>query len=243
MIRQIIVLASCILTSCTATLAQENTNQDPLLRFKHVSEVGLCLNSTRVNTNYTTFENNGLNYQLTKANYLPTFDGLIHFGWLFHDKDAPQQIFIIKTGVDMVYRAANVNGPTNEALRLNQSFVQIPIQYVFRNPLRYNTMKNNLYRAIEWGAGLYCAISLQESFGDRTNIDTRAESIFGKTIRFGFSGEIALSALNKNGFGHRFGIRATNDFTRFIRKASTASGIYPCYYSIGLFYNIGNHYW
>lgn len=62
-------------------------------------------------------------------------------------------------------------------------------------------------------------------------------------LKFGFIAELAFTALNSNGHGHKFGIRASLDHIAVLKIKETSNKIYPEFYSFGLFYNISNKYY
>jgi len=225
----------------TSVKGQETITKDPLLQFKKFSEIGIAVNATRVNTNYTEFKTDNGNYSFEKTKYLPTIDACFNYGWLLKDKEE-NSIMTIKTGLNLISRNADLKDSLMNNLRFSSGYIQIPIQFGFRTPLKYNTVKNNLFRAFEFNAGLYGAIPILEKLDARDNIDASGTSLFGNYVRFGFLGEIVFSALNEKGQGHKFGIRASRDFNSILKIKDTKSDLYPYYYTIGLFYNITNTY-
>jgi flagellar hook protein FlgE len=222
-------------------IAQENLPTDPLLNFKKFYEIGLSVNGTRVNTNHTEFNTSNGQFKFEKNNYLPNIDGSFNYGWLFKDKEN-SSVWSLKTGINIVNRNANLTDSVNSNLRLYTGYLQLPILFGFRSPLRYNTVKNNFYRAFEINAGVYAATPLMQKLDNPDNLDASGENLPSNYIKIGIIGEIVFTALDSKGHGHKFGIRASNDFPTILKLKETPNELYPYYYTIGLFYNITNIY-
>lgn len=215
--------------------------QDPLLKFKNYLEIGLSASAVRVNTNYTTFQTPTGTYNFKKNDYVPTLDGSINYGWLFKEKNS-SAIWTLKTGVNFISRAANLSDSLGNNLRFSTGYLQIPLQFGFRLPLNYNPMKNNLFRAVDLNFGFYAAIPYFQKLDHPDNIDAKAAKMTGYYLRFGFISEIAFSALDSRGHGHKFGLKSTADLSSFIKFNKTTYELFPVYSSIGIFYNITNQY-
>lgn len=221
--------------------AQENVQTDPILNFKNFYEIGISANATRVNTNHTVFNTSDGQYHFQKNNYLPTIDASFNYGWLFKDKEN-NFIWTLKTGVNLLSRNANLTDSVGTSLRLNTGYLQIPLQFGFRSPLKYNTVKNNFYRAIEVNAGVYAATPITQKLDNPDNIDAVGKNLPTNYFKFGLIGEVVFTALDSKGHGHKFGIRASNDFPTLLKVKDTPSELYPYYYTIGVFYNLTNIY-
>jgi hypothetical protein len=221
--------------------AQENLIIDPLLNFKNFYEIGISANGTRVNTDHTVFNTSKGQYNFKKNNYLQAIDASFNYGWLFKDKEH-SGIWTLKTGINLLSRNANLTDSIGKSLRLNTGYIQIPIQFGFRSPLKYNTIKNNLFRAFEFNAGFYAATPVTQKLGSPENIDSRSQTLAANYYKFGFLGEIVFTALDVKGHGHKFGIRVSNDFATIVKTKETPNELYPYYYTIGLFYSITNKY-
>jgi hypothetical protein len=215
--------------------------QDPLLKFKNFLEIGLTANAVRVNTNYTTFQTPTGTYNFKKNDYVPTLDGSINYGWLFKEKNS-SAIWTLKTGVNIMSRAANLSDSLGNDLRFSTGYFQIPLQFGFRLPLEYNPMKNNLFRAVDLNFGFYAAIPYMQKLDHPDNVDAKTAKMTGYYLRFGVISEIAFSALDSRGHGHKFGIKTTADLSSFIKFNKTTYELFPVYSSIGIFYNIMNQY-
>jgi hypothetical protein len=229
-----------LLVAMLSVKAQDTLSQDPLLQFKTFFEVALAVNQTRVNTNYTTFTTKNGIYSFEKGSLTPTVDGMINYGWIFKTRE--NEIYTLKTGLNLTSRAAELTDSIGSNLMFTEGFLQVPLQFGIRLPKRFNTVKNNLYRAFELNIGVYIAIPYFELLDQKNNLDAASASGFGNYCRYGFVSEISYSALSKKGFGHKIGLRASIDFKSIAKFKDTKYGLYPYYNTIGIFYNILNKY-
>ena len=220
---------------------QETIQTDPIRNFKNFYEIGISMNGTRVNTNHTQFNTSNGTFDFRKNNYLPTLDASFNYGWLLKDKEG-KSIWTLKTGVNVLSRNANLVDSIGNDLRLSTIYMQIPVQFGFRIPLKYNTVKNNFFRAIEVNAGVYVASPVYQKLDHPDNLDSDGEALGFNYYRFGFIGEVVFTTLDSKGHGHKFGIRVSNDFTSIAKVNETDTELYPYYYTIGIFYNFMNRY-
>ena len=215
--------------------------QDPLLKFKNFLEIGLSATAVRVNTNQVNFTTSAGTYTFKKNDYLPTLDGSINYGWLFKEKNS-SAIWTLKTGLNMITRAANLSDSLGNNLRFTTGYLQVPLQFGLRVPLNSNSMKNNVFRAIDYNFGFYASVPIMQKLDHPDNLDAPAAKMKGYYVRFGVIGEIAFSALDSRGHGHKFGVKTTADLSSFIKFNKTTYELFPVYSSIGIFYNIMNQY-
>jgi hypothetical protein len=223
------------------SISQEIKIKDPLSKYKNFNELAISVNGTRVNTNFTTFKTKNGIYNFEKNKYLPSYDILINFGWYL--KDNYKSIWILKTGINFNGRSANLVDSIGTDLRYYESLIQIPLQFGSRQPLKYNTIKNNLFRAIEYSMGIYAAIPLSERLDLKNNLDGKEINLsFGNYMRFGFIADLYFTALNELGYGHKIGIRMSFDFNSLVKFKATNFELYPYYNTFGIIYNLDNEY-
>lgn len=160
----------------------------------------------------------------------------------FFKKKKKADIYSLKTGFNFNSQRANLNGSGGEELQLSTYYLSIPLQFGMRNPLSVNTTKNNYFRAFEFSIGAYISSPIYQKLDHPDNLDASGETMGFNYLRYGFISEIAFSALNKEGKGHRFGLRTTTDFTSITKIRDTDNELYPYYINIGVFYNISNYY-
>ena len=180
-------------------------------------------------------------YSFYKNRFKPSFGASYLFGWLLSDKEVPM-VWHIKTGFQLLEKKAGLKDAQMNDLMLRSSYLQIPVQFGFRIPLFHNTMKNGYYRAFEISAGVFAATPFSEDLINPNDIDHEDAFMFGNYVRFGAVGEFSYSTFNSKGNGHKFGIRAYNDFKGMWKIKETPTELYPVYYTLSVFYNILNNY-
>lgn len=221
--------------------AQSAAPSDPLLNFKGFTEIGFVANGTRINSNHSTFKTKAGNFNFEKNTYLMSLDAYLTFGKLIKEKDG-KTIRSIKTGINVINRKANLFDSAGTKWRHSTTFLQVPVQFGFRIPQRFNTVKNNLYRAFEFNIGFYLSIPMFEKLDHPDNVDSPGDFIPFGYIRPGFISELVYTALDSKGHGHKFGIRTNTELAHISEYKGTPSQLYPIYSTIGLFYNIANYY-
>lgn len=229
-------------TSQSKISAQEKTISDPLLQYNRFFEIGLLASANRTNTNFSEFSNSDGVYVFKKNQYLPSLDINLNCGWLIKDSEYTG-LWTIKSGCNYVNRSATLLNGSSENLRLKTGYLQIPIHVGYRSPIKYNTFKNNMFRAFEVNVGLFMAFPLHEKLDHPDNLDSKGSEITFSYIKAGYFAELVLSSLNDFGKGHKFGIRISNEFTGIGKILGTSNELYPFYRSIGIFYNPHNKYW
>lgn len=220
----------------------QDTIIDPLQKFDIFLENSLSLNAARVNTNYTEFNTSDGDFDFRKNDYLLTVDGSFNIGWLFKKSDK-HNIWSLKTGVNLYTRRANLSDQDGNDLRLVTNYLTIPVQYGTRYPLKFNTVKNDLFRAIEYNIGGYISSPFYQKLDLKNNIDSAGKYSWFNYLRFGFVSEFIFTAFNQNGNGHKFGIRTSTDLAYLTKIRDTENELYPNYINIGVFYNITNDYY
>lgn len=222
-------------------IAQEDKAIDPLRNFKTFYELGATIEGTRVNTEYTHFSTSNGDYDFRKNNYLPTLSANINFGWLINDKEN-NTIWTIKTGINVNDKAANLLDSSGNKLQLTTSYVQVPLMIGFRQPIQYAKNDSHFFHAYEVNFGAYAATPLYQKLDNKNNIDAEGKTLSANYLKFGLIWEIAFSAFDKKGHGHKFGLRVTQEFTKVHKFKKTPSELYPFYTTVGIFYNIINDY-
>lgn len=220
--------------------AQIRITKDPLLKYKNFLEIGASVNGTRVNTLQSHFETSTGSYDIFKAQYIPTVDGLIYYGWIF--KNRHNNIYTLKTGINLTTRGSNLRNSEGNTMRYKEGVIEIPIIFGFRFANKFMTVKNNLFGAADLNLGLYASTPYNEKLVLRNDIDSKGTFSFGNYIKFGVTSEFVFSRLNIKGNGHKIGIRASFDFNSVIKIKETKHGINPYYNSIGICYYIMNRY-
>lgn len=224
--------------------AQDEITSDPLLKYKVFLEEGITINSTKVNSNQSVFNTSSGTNTFNIKDVLPTADINFHIGFIFKNKKNKDiSLNTIKTGLCLLNRNAQFTDSSKTNFRFSTSYLQIPIMYGIRRPLRHNTVKNNMYRAVETNFGFYTATPLFQNLINTDNPNNnKTEFTPFNYLRFGFLGEVLFTELNSKGNGHKIGIRATLDTEGMLKIKETPNQLYPSYFSLGLFYSLYNDY-
>ncbi len=220
-------------------LAQDSLRTlDPVLKFKHFMEEGLSVNYCRVNTTQINYHNGLYTFEQGKSSWQSS-DIAINFGWIKKTSDN-KTLVLFKTGINMVNRAADLKDSTGKQLNYSLGSIQIPVMMGFRLPLRYNTIKNGFFRAIEWCYGPYIGFSVWEKLDSRNNYDSRGNFVLGNYIRMGLVSTLCFTSLNEKGRGHKIGLRANVDFTSLLNNSENHNAIHPAFLTAGIYYNLFN---
>ncbi|MCC6384090.1 MAG: hypothetical protein LC117_05185 [Bacteroidia bacterium] len=215
--------------------------EDPLAGFKNFFEIGISVSAVRINTEFTRFQTLKGDFEFRKNHYQPSIDADFSFGWLINDKSAPV-IWRVNTGVNLLNRNAELTDGTGRDLLLSTGYLQVPLQVGLRSPLKFNTIRNYLFRAFEFSAGLYAATPFMQKLDLKDNLDSKADFLGFNYFKFGLIGEVAFTAFSSSGNGHKAGLRVSLDFATMAKLSETEYQLYPYYYSAGLFYILINEY-
>src|SRR5690554_1259648 len=230
------------LLTISQLFAQEDNLVDPIAKYKSFYELGGSIGLTRVNTEHTHFNTAKGDYEFRKNNYLPSSTGSINFGWLFNSEES-NTIFAIKTGINISTKSASLLDSDGNKLQLTTSYLQLPFLVGFREPIRYSKNENRFFHALEYHIGVYAATPFFQKLDNRNNVDASGKGLAANNLRFGIMAEVAFTAFDNKGHGHKFGFRMMHDFAKLHKFKKTPSQLYPYYGSLGLFYNIYNDYY
>ena len=218
----------------------ENLIQDPYLNMKPFNTIDAAISYQNINSNNLKFGD----YTLKKGKYYPSSSiGMyIHFPDLFRINnffEKGKAIANIKTGFLMDFTSTDLVDTELNELSFSQTTMSIPLIFSYRMPLNHGNEKGNkYYKAFSINLGTFIGIPIFNrlySKGDITPV--YGESKMGDYLRWGFITEFVYSALNKDGYGHRFGLRMIIDANNVIKFNNEKHGIYPTYISTGIFYN------
>lgn len=223
------------------SVTSQDTLTDPLNNFDLFYENSLSLNATRINTNNTEFNTSSGDFHFKKNNFRPSIDFTVNVGWLLNNENA-SSIKSIKTGLNFTTRSADLHDQNNNELRLSTNYLMIPVQFGYRYPLRFRTVKNNLFRAIEYNIGMYASSPYYQKLDHPDNIDSPGTFSWFNYLRLGFITEVSFTAINEEGRGHHFGIRVSSEYSGIIKFSETENELYPEYVNIGLFYKLNSAY-
>lgn len=222
-----------------------NLLQDPYLNMKSFNTIDMALSYLNVNSNNLQFGE----YTLKKGKYYPSSSiGMyVHIPDVFRMKNPygkGKAIANIKTGFLMEFASTDLIDNQNKEFSLSQVSMSIPLIFSYRMPLNHGNEKGNKYfKAVSVNFGLFIGMPIANRLFEKGDITPEyGEDKFGDYLRWGYIAEFVYSALDKNGYGHRFGLRIITDANSVIKFGSEKTGIYPTYMSTGIFYTlVTNH--
>jgi len=218
----------------------KNILQDPYLNMQPFNTIDIALSYLNVNSNNIQFGN----YSLKQGEYYPSSSmGMyIHIPNIFRMKNLfgkGEAMANIKTGFLMDFTSTDLIDNQNKELSFSQISMSIPLIFSYRIPLNHGNEKGNkYYKALSINFGLFIGMPVSNRLYEKNDITPEyGEYEFGDYLRWGYISEFVYSALDKNGYGHRFGLRIITDANSVIKLNNEKFGIYPTYVSTGIFYN------
>lgn len=245
----VILVASSLNAQTTDQNQKSNLLEDPYLSLKPFNTIDASVAYQYVNSNNISFGD----YTLKRGKYYPSASmaAYIHIPNLFQMKNPygkGKAIGNLKTGflmdftsTDLYYEQKNEIGLYDKKeMTFSQVSVSIPLIYSHRMPINHGNEKGNkYYKAINVNFGLYLGVPVSNRLYEKGDITPENGEIgFGDYLRWGSIIELEYSALNKEGYGHRFGLRMITDFSSVIKFNKEKYGIYPTYVSAGIYYNM-----
>jgi hypothetical protein len=143
----------------------------------------------------------------------------------------------IKTGLFLNNNYTDVTDSLGKALTFSEMNLTIPVMIGIRLPINYNRPQDRFYKAINLNIGGYVSLPMFPTLNENEQNLAETEEFTSDYIKFGLIAEFVYTALNKQGKGHRIGIRTITDIGSAITFSEEKYGIQPTYVSIGLFYN------
>ena len=213
------------------TYSQDTLHQDPYLNIKSFTTFEVGMAST-----YADSRNDKLgDYDLVKGKNYPT----INLGFFYTKTNIlkdPTFIMNIKTGLFLNNNYTDVTDSLGKALTFSELNLTLPIMISIRLPVNYNRPQDRFYKAVNLNIGGYISLPMLPTLNESGETVVEAEEFMSDYIKFGLIAEIVFTALNKQGKGHRIGIRTIADIgnATFNEKKY---GIQPTYVTVGIFYN------
>ena len=210
----------------------QDTLVDPLLNIKSFStfEIGMF-------THFPNVENVEFgDYILPQGVYSPTIHSAIFWHKVIIVKNEP----IYKTKVGLLFNSNYTSLSNNKGEKFYSSQAEMALSFLFEEhmPVNYNAINDKFFKAVDFGFGMYIGTPWYESFAtEEKRYAYEGEYFAFNYIKFGLIAEIEFSMINKNGYGHRIGIRSMIDLNQIWKFENTESGVYPTYTSIGIYYN------
>jgi len=218
--------------SLSYILKAQDTLVDPFLTVKSFTTLEVGVTTTSANSN-----NDELgDYNLVKGKNYPTINGGLFYTKTNLLKD--QKIIMnVKTGLFLNNNYTDVTDSLGKAFTFSELNLTIPVMIGIRLPINYNRPQDRFYKAVNLNFGGYVSLPLLPTLNERGENTVETEEFTSDYIKFGFIAEIVFTALNKEGKGHRIGLRTIADLGSVITFSEEKYGIQPTYISVGIFYN------
>lgn len=205
---------------------------DPLVNIKSFSTFDMGLYGHSPNIDNVDFGD----YELTQGLYSST----IHSALFVHHviKIDNEPIFKTKTGLLINSYYTNFKNNQAEEFYLSQGELALSFLIGTHLPMKYNSSKDKFFKSVDLNIGLYMGTPWVEYFADEAEkYDGKAHYFGFDYVKFGIIAEIEYSLINKEGYGHRIGLRSMTDFNKIWKFENNKTGIYPCFFSLGIYYN------
>ncbi len=120
--------------------------------------------------------------------------------------------------------------------RLYEDRVTYLLLLGIREPVKYNYSEDKYFKAVDFYVGSYFTTPGYHYLERKDNLNkTKTLTNYAKV---GLSFELIFSALNKEGYGHRFGIRIMNDSPSTILFKKQPAEIRPSFNTISFLYTL-----
>jgi len=211
----------------------QDTLVDPLSNIKSFSTFEMGLYSHTTNINNVDFGS----YTLPQGIYSPTIHSALFWHRVIMNQNIPE--FKIKTGLLFNSNYTNLTDLQGKSYYFSQSEMALSFLFGSHIPIRYNTVNDKFYKAVDFSIGLYMGTPWFEYFvPEEDKYNKKGEYFNFNYVKFGIIADIELSMINKNGYGHRIGLRTMVDFNSIWKFKNSENGVYPCYTSFGIYYNL-----
>lgn len=210
----------------------QDTIQDPYLNIKSFKTLEYGIGTTYADSRDADLGD----YKLVKGGYSPSFNIGCFYTKTNLLKDSAF-IMNVKTGLFLNNNYTDVTDSLGKALTFSEMNLTLPIMIGVRLPVNYNRPQDRFYKAVNMNIGGYVSLPMLPTLQKRGETVLEPEEFISDYIKFGFIAEFVFTALNKEGKGHRIGIRTIADLGSVITFSEQKYGIHPTYVSVGLFYN------
>jgi len=143
----------------------------------------------------------------------------------------------IITGLFLNNNYTNITDSLGKELTFSELNLTLPIMIGIRLPVNYNRPQGRFYKAVNINIGGYVSLPMLPTLYERGKTVVKPEEFMSDYIKFGLIAEFVFIALNKEGKGHRIGLRSIIDMGSIIIFSNEKYGIQPTYMTTGLFYN------
>lgn len=217
----------------SSTIWAQDSLVDPMVNIKSYTTFDFGFYAQSPNTDNVQFGD----YTLPQGIYKPTIHSAIFWHrTLLLEENEP--LFKLKTG--LLFNSYYTNLTDNNGANYYFSEADISLAFLVGThlPIKYNSVKDKFFKAIDMNFGMYMGTPFIEHFTLEENKYSEEGQYWGfNYMKFGLIAEIEYSAITKNGYGHRIGLRTMVDLNSIWKFKNSESGIYPSFTSIGIFYN------
>lgn len=176
-------------------------------------------------------------YTVNTDKRYPTYN----FGLFFTSTNLindPKNIFNFKTGLLLNSNYADLTDSIGAQYQFSETNLSLPIMIGTRIPVNYNTSTDKFYKAVNLNIGGYISLPMFPNLHQKGEAYIPSEEFMSDYIKYGMIAEIIYTATNKEGKGHRFGLRTIFDFRSVTKLKDEIYGITPAYTTLSLFYVI-----
>jgi len=150
----------------------------------------------------------------------------------------PKYIFNLKVGLLVNSNYTDLSDSLGIQYQFSEINLSVPIMIGTRIPVNYNTLQDKFYKAVDLNIGGYVSLPMFPNLYQKGEEYNPADEIMSDYIKYGLIAEIIYTATNKEGKGHRFGLRTYFDFRSVTKLKDKVYEITPAYTTLSLFYVI-----
>lgn len=150
----------------------------------------------------------------------------------------PKNIFNFKTGLLLNSNYTDLTDSIGAQYQFSETNLSLPIMIGTRIPVNYNTSTDKFYKAVDLNIGGYISLPMFPNLYQKGEAYIPSEEFMSDYLKYGMIAEIIYTATNKEGKGHRFGLRTIIDFRSVTKLKDKIYGITPAYTTLSLFYVI-----
>lgn len=176
-------------------------------------------------------------YTFNTSERHPTFNAGI-FSTYTNLLNDPKYIFNFKVGLLFNSNYSNLTDSLGAQYQFSEMNLSLPIMIGTRIPVNYNTLQDKFYKAVDVNIGGYVSLPMFPNLYQKGEVYTPSEKYLSGYIKYGIITEVVYTATNKDGKGHRFGLRTYFDFRSVTKLKDKVYEITPAYTTLSFFYVI-----
>ncbi len=211
----------------------QDTLRDPYTLKKSFTTLDFGLGTHWVDNQNINFGN----YTVITNERRPTFN----FGLYFNSTNILNDskfIFNFKTGLLLNSNYTDLTDTNGTQFQFSEINLSLPLMIGTRIPVNYNSLTDKFYKAVDLNIGGYISLPMFPNLYQINTEYSPTEEFMSDYIKYGLIAEIIYTATNKEGKGHRFGLRTLFDFRTVTKLKDEIYGITPAYSTLSIFYVI-----